>query len=34
MKLIFKTKEQEHDFLIRFDGMPENFQGNTRMMYN
>ena len=26
-KLIFKTKEQERDFVISFEGMPENFNG-------
>ena len=26
-KLIFRTKEQEHDFTISFEGMPENFKG-------
>ena len=26
-KLIFKTKEQERDFMISFEGMPENFKG-------
>ena len=24
---IFKTKEQEHDFMISFEGIPENFKG-------
>ena len=27
MKLFFKTKEQERDFMISFEGMPENFKG-------
>ena len=27
MKLIFKTKELEHDFMISFEGMTENFKG-------
>ena len=27
MKQIFKTKEQEHDFMISFEGMPKNFKG-------
>ena len=26
-KLIFKTKDQERDFMISFEGMPENFIG-------
>ena len=26
-KLIFKTKKQERDFMISFEGMPENFKG-------
>ena len=28
-KVIFKTKEQDRDFMISFEGMPENFKGTS-----